>query len=117
VKTLYRDASSLVLPGEAFGQLEVIENGAFLVEDGKISWVGDTSAAPDADEQVSLAGRSVIPGFVDSHAHLIFAGDRSEEFSYRMAGQPYKSGGINTTVRDTRAATGEERRTEGGGVV
>jgi len=111
VKTLYCDASSLVLPGEAFGQLEVIEHGAFLVEDGKISWVGVTSAAPAADEQVSLAGKTVIPGFVDSHSHLIFAGDRSEEFSYRMAGQPYKSGGINTTVRDTRAATDEELRT------
>jgi imidazolonepropionase len=99
------------LPGEAFGQLEVIEHGAFLVEDGKISWVGVTSAAPAADEQVSLAGKTVIPGFVDSHSHLMFAGDRSEEFSYRMAGQPYKSGGINTTVRDTRAATDEELRT------
>lgn len=110
MKTLYKDIASLVLTNEAFGHLEVIEDAALLVEGGKFAWVGKTSAAPTAETEVSLRGKSVIPGFVDSHSHIIFAGERSEEFSHRMTGQPYASGGIRTTVRVTRAATKDELR-------
>lgn len=110
MKTLYTDIASLVTTGEAFGQLETIESAAILVEDGKVAWLGNSQDAPLADQQVSLAGKTVIPGFVDSHSHIIFAGDRSEEFAHRMAGQPYASGGIRTTVRATRAAADDELR-------
>ena len=64
--------------------------------------------APAADEVVDAAGRAVIPGFVDSHAHLVFAGDRGAEFAARMTGQPYCAGGIRTTVAATRAASDDE---------
>ena len=82
-----------------------LANAALIVEDGKIAWVGESMSAPAADSQVDLQGRTVIPGFVDSHAHLVFAGDRAEEFSARMQGQAYSAGGIKTTVAATRAAS------------
>ena len=110
MSTLFTDIASLVRTGEAFGHLEVIEDAAMLVEDSKIAWFGKTSAAPAADEVVSLAGKTVIPGFVDSHSHLMFGGERSEEFAHRMSGQPYASGGIRTTVKATRAASDQELR-------
>ncbi len=75
--------------------------------DGLISDVG-TGAAPAADERVDASGRCVLPGFVDSHSHLVFAGDRSAEFAARMAGRPYEAGGIRTTVDATRAATDQD---------
>jgi len=79
--------------------------GAALVLDGeRVAWVGPAGSAPPADARVDVEGRCVIPGFVDSHAHLVFAGDRVEEFSARMAGRPYAAGGIRTTVAATRAA-------------
>jgi imidazolonepropionase len=87
--------------GSAVG---VIEDGAIVVDGGTIGWVGPRRDAPDADEQVDFEGSSVIPGFVDSHAHLVFAGERSAEFAARMSGQPYAAGGIATTVAATRAA-------------
>jgi imidazolonepropionase len=72
-----------------------------------VAWVGRVGEAPAADEQVDLAGRAVLPGFVDSHSHLVFAGDRAAEFAARMAGESYATGGIRTTVAATRAATDE----------
>jgi imidazolonepropionase len=85
-----------------------VRNGAGLVlSDGVVAWVGDTADLPAADEVIDAGGRAVIPGFVDSHTHLVFAGDRAAEFSARMAGQRYEAGGIRTTVAATRAA-GEE---------
>ena len=90
-------------PGDAAG-LGLITDAALVVEDGRIAWVGPAAEAPDADRREDLAGRAVIPGFVDSHAHLVFAGDRAAEFAARMTGQPYKAGGIRTTVAATRAA-------------
>jgi imidazolonepropionase len=66
--------------------------------------VGPVASAPDADERVGLGGKTVVPGFVDSHAHLVFVGDRSEEFVARMRGMPYAAGGIRVTVADTRGA-------------
>ena len=75
--------------------------------DGLIELVG-TGQAPIADQRIDAAGRCVLPGFVDSHSHLVFAGDRSDEFAARMAGRPYEAGGIRTSVAATRAATDDE---------
>jgi imidazolonepropionase len=80
-------------------------DAAIVVEDGKIAWVGESKNVPAADNSVDLENKTVIPGFVDSHAHLMFAGDRAEEFSARMQGQSYSAGGIKTTVAATREAS------------
>jgi imidazolonepropionase len=82
-----------------------LANAALIVEGGKVAWVGEAKNAPAADKNVDLENKTVIPGFVDSHAHLMFAGDRAEEFSARMQGKSYSAGGIKTTVAATRAAT------------
>jgi imidazolonepropionase len=87
---------------------DVIEQAALVIEGSRIAWVGRALDAPDADERVDLGGRTVLPGFVDSHSHLVFAGDRAAEFAARMAGEPYAAGGIRTTVAATRAATDEQ---------
>lgn len=84
---------------------DTMHDAAMLVSNGVVAWTGPASAAPAADRAMDVAGRSVVPGFVDSHAHLVFAGDRAEEFAARMAGQPYSAGGIATTVAATRAAS------------
>ena len=86
----------------------IVQDGAVVVEGGRIAWVGRRGGAPDADAVRDLGGRAVIPGFVDSHSHLVFAGDRSPEFAARMAGQSYAAGGIRTTVAATRAASDEQ---------
>jgi imidazolonepropionase len=84
--------------------------GAWVAIDGEhVSAVG-TGRAPPADERVDVQGRAVLPGFVDSHTHLVFAGDRSAEFAARMAGAPYAAGGINATIEATRAASDEHLR-------
>ena len=72
--------------------------------------MGRRSAAPTADARIDVAGRTVLPGFVDAHSHLVFAGDRAAEFTARMTGQPYDGGGIATTVAATRAASDDELR-------
>ncbi len=83
-----------------------LRSGAALVLDaGRVAWVGNAADAPAADEVVDAEGGAVLPGYVDSHSHLVFAGDRAEEFRARMAGEPYAAGGIRTTVTATRAAT------------
>jgi imidazolonepropionase len=88
--------------------LGVLENAALIVVGGEVAWVGSPAAAPAADAAYDVGGRAVIPGFVDSHSHLVFAGDRSEEFAARMSGTPYGAGGIRTTVAATRAASDEQ---------
>ncbi|MGH3383235.1 MAG: imidazolonepropionase [Nocardioidaceae bacterium] len=88
--------------------LGLLRDAALVVERDRVAWVGPARATPAADLQVDVNGRAVIPGFVDSHSHLVFAGDRAEEFAARMAGQPYEAGGIRTTVAATRAATDEQ---------
>jgi imidazolonepropionase len=93
---------------ERDGLLGVVEDAALVVEGGKVAWVGPAADGPPADAQVDASGRAVLPGFVDSHSHLVFAGDRAEEFAARMAGKPYAAGGIRTTVAATRAATDEQ---------
>jgi imidazolonepropionase len=78
---------------------------ALVVTNDRIDWIGTAASAPPADRQVDLGGRALIPGFVDSHSHLVFAGDRSAEFSARMAGQTYDGGGIASTVDATRSSS------------
>ena len=79
-------------------------DAALVIAGGKVAWTGPASRAPAADTVVDAAGRAVLPGFADSHAHLVFAGERSAEFAARMAGRPYRAGGILGTVEATRAA-------------
>ncbi|TQM15316.1 imidazolonepropionase [Pseudonocardia kunmingensis] len=86
------------------GPLGLVPDAALVVEDGAVAWVGPAAAAPAADARVDVEGRAVLPGFVDSHAHLVFAGERSAEFEARMSGVPYDGGGIASTVRATREA-------------
>lgn len=108
--TLYSGIESLVTNDLALdkGILGELEQAAFIEQDGQIVWVGASKDAPDADNEVNLEGKSVIPGFVDSHAHLVFAGDRAKEFEARMSGQNYSASGIMTTVHATRAASDEQ---------
>jgi len=87
-----------------------LHDAAVLVADGLISWVGPSSDAPSADETVDAGGCAVIPGFVDSHSHIVFGGDRAAEFEARMAGQRYAAGGIRSTVAATREASDDELR-------
>jgi imidazolonepropionase len=90
--------------------LGVLRDAALVIADGRIAWLGPAAAAPAADEQRDLGGRAVVPGFVDSHTHLVFAGDRSAEFEARMNGQAYDGGGIAATVAATRAAADDTLR-------
>jgi imidazolonepropionase len=94
-------------PEHGSGRLGVVRGGALVTDGGRVVWVGPAGNAPDADVRVDAQRRAVVPGFVDSHAHLVFAGDRAEEFAARMAGKPYAAGGIRTTVAATRAASDE----------
>ena len=90
-------------------KLGVIENAALLIEDGVVAWAGPDTDAPThhIKRKLDAKGRAVIPGFVDSHTHMIFAGDRSKEFRARMLGETYTAGGIAHTVEKTRAASDE----------
>jgi len=83
-------------------------DAGLVIDDGRVAWVGASDQTPAADEVIEADGAAVIPGFVDSHTHLVFAGDRAEEFAARMAGRPYEAGGIRTTVAATRAASADE---------
>ena len=128
-------------PDRDGGALGIVRDAAVLVEDGRIAWIGPAAHVParadelrherddrrDGDEHRSLwdadvdvidaGGRAVIPGFVDSHTHLVFGGDRAEEFAARMAGRRYEAGGIRSTVAATRAATDDELRARLAGFV
>lgn len=92
------------------GPLGIVTDAALVVDAGRVAWVGPAAQAPDADARVDVEGRAVVPGFVDSHSHLVFAGDRSAEFAARMTGEPYDGGGIAVSVAATRAASDEELR-------
>ena len=81
-----------------------LPDAALVIENGRVAWIGTAAEAPAADTVVNLGGRAVLPGWVDSHTHLIFAGDRAAEFEARMAGQRYAAGGISTTMAATRSA-------------
>ncbi|MBF6315345.1 imidazolonepropionase [Nocardia cyriacigeorgica] len=95
-------------PALGDGPLGLRRDAAIVFEDGVVAWVGDSADAPAADTGHHLDGRAVLPGFVESHSHLVFAGDRAEEFAARMSGQKYAAGGIRTTIEATRAATDEQ---------
>jgi len=101
-----REAVSVTSPGP----FDMIADAAVVLEAGRVAWTGPAARAPAADEAVDAAGRTVLPGFVDSHAHLVFAGERGDEFAARMAGLPYSAGGIRSTVAATRAASDGELR-------
>ncbi|MFD6534571.1 imidazolonepropionase [Streptomyces sp. NPDC060184] len=88
--------------------LGLVRDAAVVIDGDRVVWTGGSARAPAADRAVDAGGRAVLPGFVDSHSHLLFAGDRTEEFNARMSGRPYTAGGIRTTVAATRAATDEE---------
>ena len=118
---LVTDIGCLVTNDPVFDgtSLGIISDAALAVSDGKISWIGSASEAKTSDYQnvVSAKGKAVIPGFVDSHNHLIFAGDRAAEFSARMQGQPYAAGGINYTVEQTRNASDDQLRANAAALV
>lgn len=90
------------------GLLGVINDAAITVVNGKVAWVGSSKDVDKNYRQIDARGNCVIPGFVDSHSHIIFAGDRSSEFAARMAGIPYSAGGIKVTMQATRGATNEQ---------
>ncbi|MFG1882848.1 imidazolonepropionase [Micromonospora sp. NPDC049102] len=107
---LVDNIGELVTNGIGADSLGIRRKAAVLVEEGQVAWVGPSAYAPVADRRIDVGGAAVLPGFVDSHAHLVFAGDRAAEFAARMAGEPYTGGGIRTTVGATRAATDGELR-------
>lgn len=94
--------------GTSSDLLGIRSNAALVVEDDTIAWIGAAAEAPAADAKIDVGGRVIIPGFVDSHSHLVFAGDRAAEFTARMTGEPYDGGGIGVTVAATRAASDDE---------
>ncbi len=91
-------------------ELGIIKNAALVFENNRVIWVGENTKAPAADKVIDAKNGTVTPGFVDSHTHAIFAGDRSKDYEARMSGTSYSAGGINTTVAATRSASDEELR-------
>lgn len=94
-------------PAQGEGILGIVHDAALVAVDGRIAWIGPASDFPDVDVAHDMRGAAVLPGFVDAHMHLVFAGDRAAEFDARMSGTPYSAGGIRTTVAATRAASDE----------
>ncbi|MGW6900106.1 imidazolonepropionase [Streptomyces sp. NPDC054919] len=109
--TAITNIASLVTNDPSLGDnspLGLILDAAVVIEGDRVVWTGESSKAPATDNAFDASGRAVIPGFVDSHSHLLFAGDRTQEFNARMSGRRYTAGGIRTTVAATRAATDDE---------
>ena len=102
--TLITNIGELSTMDPARGAASVLTDAALVLEGERIAWIGPAAAAPAADELHDAGGRAMLPGWVDSHTHLVFAGDRSAEFEARMAGEPYQAGGIAVTTEATRAA-------------
>ncbi|MEU1821738.1 imidazolonepropionase [Streptomyces abikoensis] len=109
MSTAIINISSLVTndPSLGEGPLGLVQDAAVVIDGDRVAWIGESSKAPATDNEVDAGGRAVVPGFVDSHSHLVFAGDRTAEFNARMSGRSYSAGGIRTTVAATRAATDE----------
>ncbi|KOU09290.1 imidazolonepropionase [Streptomyces sp. NRRL F-5755] len=105
--TVITNIASLVTndPSLGEGPLGLLQDAAVVFDGDRVAWVGPTSKAPATDNRVDAEGRAALPGFVDSHSHLVFGGDRTAEFNARMSGRAYSAGGIRTTVAATRAAT------------
>jgi imidazolonepropionase len=109
LSALVIDAIGLLVtnqPALGEGPLGIVRDAALVIEGGVVAAIERAGAA--GDERFDAGGRCVIPGFVDSHTHLVFAGDRGEEFAARMAGRPYQAGGIRVTTDATRSAGTEE---------
>ncbi len=112
--TLWRNARLATFASDH--DIGVIENGAIVAREGRIAWVGPADALPseiEAAEIVDCDGRWITPGLIDCHTHLVFAGDRSDEFERRLAGESYSDiarsgGGIASTVRATRGASEDD---------
>jgi imidazolonepropionase len=117
VSVLIDNIGELVTNDDGEGLLGLRRDVALVIEGERIAWIGPAAQAPAADQRIDAGGNAVLPGFVDSHAHLVFAGDRAAEFGARMAGEPYTGGGIRTTVAATRAATDDELRRNAGRLV
>lgn len=90
------------------GPLGIVRDASVVFDGDRVVAVGSRGSM--ADRRIDADGRCVLPGFVDSHTHLVFAGERGDEFAARMAGRPYEAGGIRTTVGATRAASTDELR-------
>ncbi|MCM4080780.1 imidazolonepropionase [Paractinoplanes hotanensis] len=114
---LIDNIGELVTNDEGAGLLGLRRDVAVVVEGDRIAWIGPSAQAPASDQRIDAGGGAVLPGFVDSHAHLVFAGDRAAEFGARMAGEPYTGGGIRTTVAATRAASDDDLRRNAGRLV
>lgn len=108
ISSLVTNAPELGDAGSEKDKLGLISDAAVVLDGDRIAWVGKAAQAPAADTAFDAGGRAVIPGFVESHSHMIFAGDRSEEFAARMQGQKYAAGGIRSTMAKTRAASAED---------
>jgi len=112
VSTLVTGIAELVTndPSAGAGPLGLVADAAVVVDEGVVAWTGPRRRAPAADGRIDVGGRAVVPGFVDSHTHLVFAGDRAAEFEARMSGARYDGGGIAATVAATRAASDDTLR-------
>jgi imidazolonepropionase len=106
VSTLITNIGALVTNDatRGTGPLGLITDAALVIDGTDVAWVGPRAEAPATDRSFDAQGRAAIPGFVDSHSHLVFAGDRTAEFNARMSGRAYSAGGIRTTVEATRSA-------------
>ena len=102
MSTLITNIAELMTQDE---EHRVLKDAAVVIEGERISWLGPAADAPAADEAVDAGGRALLPGWVDSHTHLIFAGDRTAEFEARMAGESYSAGGIAVTTGATRSTS------------
>ncbi|WP_270886981.1 imidazolonepropionase [Pedococcus sp. 5OH_020] len=103
-------AELVTCDGTGVDGLGLRRDASLVVDDGVVAWLGGSSAPPATDRRVDLDGGTLLPGFVDSHSHLVFAGDRGQEFAARMAGTPYDGGGIGVSVAATRKASDDELR-------
>jgi imidazolonepropionase len=113
VTRVIRHISELTTNDPTVGDLSAMGrlfDAALVVDESQVLWSGPDAAAPDADEMIDAMDSAVVPGLVDSHTHLVFAGERSDEFEARMAGERYDGGGIARTVASTRAASSEQLR-------
>ena len=108
---LLRHIGELVTNDPSLGDgspLGLLLDAALVVEAGRVAWVGPSAEAPSADAVQDVGGRAVLPGFVDSHSHLVFAGDRGPEFVARMAGETYAAGGIRSTVAASSSSAADQ---------
>jgi imidazolonepropionase len=125
VTLLLRNAAQLVLVarsgerlkrGREMRDLPLLANGSVIIQDDRIAWVGPDTELPalaGPADVIDVSGRTVLPGFVDSHTHLIFAGTREDEFEQRLQGRTYQEiaaagGGINATVRRVRQSSKDQ---------